>query len=71
MWCVKFNKKYIKKEFYKAANAKKIHGMRGKSQHTICGLANEIDEEFEGQTNCPDCIDFIKSIQKLKKGIDF
>ena len=71
MKCVKFSKDYIKREFYGVPNANKIHGMAGNTPYTFCGMANETDNEFKGKITCPDCIDFIKSVQKLKRGVDF
>lgn len=71
MRCVKFSKKYIEREFPDVKNADKVHGMVGNTQHCFCGCANETDHEFDGKVTCPDCITFIKSVQKLKKGVDF
>ena len=71
MKCVKFSKDYIKREFDSVLNASKTHGIAGNTPYTFCGMANETDNEFEGKITCPDCIAFIKSVQKLKKGVDF
>jgi NADH dehydrogenase/NADH:ubiquinone oxidoreductase subunit G len=71
MRCVRFCKEYIDREFPDLENGDKIHGMAGKTQHTLCGLANEDDPMFEGKVTCPECINHIKAVQKLKRGLDF
>jgi len=71
MRCVQLSKEYISREFPDVENADKIHGMVGNTQHCFCGLANELDHEFEGKVTCPECINHIKFVKKLKRGIDF
>lgn len=71
MRVVKFSKEYIMREFKDVMNAEKVHAMIHNTDKTYCGMHNEISEEFEGKTNCPNCIDFIEKVKELQKGKDY